>query len=144
MAAADQPPSSNDPVADVLMALHPPVTIDDSGVGRASYRPRPEHRGRRGFLHGGLAATLADHVGARAAAAALGGAPVVTGRLDVRYRHPIPLADGPYEVAATPTKVGSRVVRLVVTISTADEASVPARVLVQADALFVKIDQDNH
>ncbi|MGH1492168.1 MAG: PaaI family thioesterase [Acidimicrobiales bacterium] len=83
----------------VLMALHPTVEI----VGRtaaASFEPQPEHRGNAGWLHGGLAATVLDHVCARAAAAVLGKR-VVTGKLDLRYPQPVLLAGGPYRVEAT-------------------------------------------
>jgi acyl-coenzyme A thioesterase PaaI-like protein len=83
----------------VMKALRPKVEVDGlTVVGR--FEPQPEHRGNPGWLHGGLAATVLDHVCARAASAALGKR-VVTGRLDLRYPQPVLLADGPYRVEAT-------------------------------------------
>lgn len=82
-----------------MTALRPKVEI--VGLTAAgSFEPQPEHRGNPGWLHGGLAATVLDHVCARAAAAALGHR-VVTGRLDMRYPRPVLLAGGPYRVEAT-------------------------------------------
>lgn len=103
----------NDQVTQVMMALHPAVEIDDSGlvVGRASFSPHPAHRGIEGLLHGGLAATVLDHVCARTAAAALG-LHVVTGKLDVRYPKPVPLDGGPYDVWAEAEATRGRTVRV--------------------------------
>ncbi len=83
----------------VFMALHPKVAIDGC-VGRALFEPEMEHRGNPGWLHGGLAATLLDHVSARLANSALGG-PVVTGKLEIRYVRPVSLLAGPYRVEAS-------------------------------------------
>lgn len=83
----------------VFMALHPKVTIDGC-VGWAVFEPEMEHRGNPGWLHGGLAATLLDHVSARLANSALGG-PVVTGKLEIRYVRPVSLLAGPYRVEAS-------------------------------------------
>ncbi len=91
--------SQGNEVERVLMALHPKVEIVGlTAIG--SFEPQPEHRGNPGWLHGGLAATVLDHVCARAASAALGRR-VVTGRLDLRYPQPVLLAGGPYRVEAT-------------------------------------------
>ena len=94
----------------VMMALHPVVEINGrTAVGL--FHPQPEHRGNAGWLHGGLAATVLDHVCARAAAAALGQR-VVTGRLDLRYPAPVLLAGGPYRVEATAEEPRGRMVRV--------------------------------
>ena len=123
----DGPP---DDVTRVLMALHPEVTIDGLRV-TARFEPQPEHRGNHGWLHGGMAATVLDHVCARAGAAALGG-PVVTGTLDLRYPHPVPLGGGPYLVEAEAAEARARMVR--VTGAILDAAG---RAMVEAKGLFI-------
>jgi acyl-coenzyme A thioesterase PaaI-like protein len=122
-----------DDVTRVLGALHPTVEID-GGTARALFEPQPEHRGIAGRLHGGLAATVLDHVCARAASAALGRR-VVTGRLDLRYRRPVPLAGGPYPAEATVVSARGRRARVRAAIRDAD-----GRPLVEADALFLATD----
>ncbi len=119
-------------LARVLGALHPPFEIDGS-TARAVYQPEPEHRGNPGWLHGGHAATLLDHICARAAANALG-TRVVTGTLDLRYRRPVPLAGGPYVLEATAEPSRRRTVRVVGALRRGDGAP-----LVEAKALFVAL-----
>lgn len=117
----------------VLLALHPAVEI----VGRtatALFEPQPEHRGNAGWLHGGLAATVLDHVCARAGAAALGRR-VVTGTLDLRYPRPVLLAGGPYRVEATAEEPrGGRMVRVSGAILGHD-----GHPMVEARSLFVTL-----
>ncbi|MGF1596516.1 MAG: PaaI family thioesterase [Acidimicrobiales bacterium] len=118
----------------VFGALHPEVTIAPDGggvVATARFEPQPEHRGIRGLLHGGMAATVLDHVCARAAGAALGG-PVVTGTLDLRYRHPVALDGGPYRVEVRAGRARGRAVRVAGAVLGPD-----GRSLVDARALFV-------
>lgn len=110
------------------------MTIDGC-VATALYEPEAEHRGNPGWLHGGFAATLLDHVSARAAGAALGG-PVVTGKLDLRYSRPVSLAAGPYELEASfdaprPGRTHRHLVRIVASISDSHGA------LVESTAIFV-------
>lgn len=112
------------------MALHPEVTIDGRRA-TARFEPQPEHRGNPGWLHGGMAATVLDHVCARAAAAALG-RKVVTGTLDLRYPQPIPLDGGPYLVEAEAAAARGRMVRVAGAILDAE-----GRPMVEAKALFV-------
>lgn len=116
----------------VLLALHPVVEI----VGRTavgSFEPQSEHRGNQGWLHGGMAATVLDHVCARAGSAALGQR-VVTGRLDLRYRKPVLLAGGPYRVEATAEQPRGRMVRVSGAILDHD-----GRPMVEARSLFVTL-----
>jgi acyl-coenzyme A thioesterase PaaI-like protein len=115
----------------VFGALHPPVTVAGATV-HAEFRPQPEHRGIAGWLHGGMAATLLDHVCARCAGVALG-TPVVTGRLDVRYRRSVRLDGGPYRVEATHGPRRGRTVRVEGVILDPE-----GRPLVQARSLFVE------
>lgn len=116
----------------VMMALHPVVEVSGrTAVGL--FHPQPEHRGNAGWLHGGLAATVLDHVCARAAAAALGQR-VVTGRLDLRYPTPVLLAGGPYRVEATAEEPRGRMVRVEGGIIGPD-----GRAMVEARSLFVTL-----
>jgi acyl-coenzyme A thioesterase PaaI-like protein len=117
----------------VLLALHPDVVMDGL-TGVARYEPQPEHRGVPGWVHGGFAAVVLDHVCARTAAHALGER-VVTGTLDLRYPHPLPLADGPYRVEAEAAPAKGRMVKVRAAIIGSD-----GRQLVQAKALFVSLD----
>jgi acyl-coenzyme A thioesterase PaaI-like protein len=129
---SNAPESADEAVTRVMMALHPAVEI----TGRTAvglFHPQPEHRGNVGWLHGGLAATVLDHVSARAASAALDGR-VVTGRLDLRYPQPVTLADGPYRVEATAEEPRGRMVRVVGAIL--DERGRP---MVEARSLFVTL-----
>ena len=56
----------------------------------ATFRPRPEHRGAPGMLHGGLAATCLDETMA-ALGWVLDGVHTVTATLELRYRRPVRL-----------------------------------------------------
>ncbi len=130
--SGDVAPGGSD-VERVIRGLRPHIDIVD-GVAVATYEPQGEHRGRAGWLHGGFAATLLDHVCAGAATAALG-RPVVTGRLDVRYPSPVPLADGPYRIEAEPERPRGRIVRVRGSIRTTNGTA-----LVEARTLFVAVD----
>lgn len=123
-------------VTRVLTALHPSVTTNGLHVS-GQFEPQPEHRGNPGWLHGGLAATVLDHVCARAASAALGGDRVVTGKLDLRYRGPVDLANGPYRVEAEAQPARGRVVKVKGAI-----VGPNGRPLVTANALFVRLELD--
>jgi acyl-coenzyme A thioesterase PaaI-like protein len=107
---------------------------DGTWCGQAHFQPLPEHRGNQGWLHGGLAATVLDHVCARTGSAALGHR-VVTGRLDLRYRRPVLLAAGPYLVTATAQAARSRTVRVSGAILDGQ-----GRPLVEARTLFVMLE----
>lgn len=131
----------NDEALRLFGALHPDVDVAERSDGTWSaeglFHPLPEHRGRKGWLHGGLAATVLDHVCARAASAALG-QPVVTGRLDTRYREPVLLAEGPYRVVAAAERPGSKTVR----VSGAIERRLDRQVFVEVRSLFVVLGED--
>ncbi|MEL6984757.1 MAG: PaaI family thioesterase [Actinomycetota bacterium] len=126
-------PAIDDAVDRVLRALRPRIEIVD-GVAVATLEPLAEHRGRPGWLHGGFAATVLDHVCAGAATNALG-ARVVTGRLDLRYPHPVPLDGGPYRVEATAEAGRGRMVKVAGAI-----LDTTGRRLVEAKSLFVAIE----
>lgn len=112
------------------MALYPEVTIE-AGIAVACFEPQPEHRGNPGWLQGGLAATVLDHVCARAASDVLGER-VVTGTLDLRYPRPVALASGPYQVEAEAATPRGRMVRVSGAIQDGD-----GRPMVEAKGLFL-------
>ena len=65
----------------------------EDGEGRvvAKFTPRPEHQGYPGTMHGGIVTALLDETLGRVAIAA--GRWMVTGRLNIRFRRPIPLTE---------------------------------------------------
>jgi acyl-coenzyme A thioesterase PaaI-like protein len=65
----------------------------------AIFRPRREHRGPPGHLHGGLAATCLDETMA-ALGYAIDGVHCVTGTLELRFRQPVPLDAGEIRIEA--------------------------------------------
>lgn len=117
----------------VLRGLRPHIEIVE-GVAVATFEPEPEHRGRPGWLHGGFAAAVLDHVCAGAATSALGRR-VVTGRLDLRYPGPVAIDGGPYRVEAAAEPPRGRTVRVVGRI-----LGTGGRRLVEAGGLFIAID----
>ena len=64
---------------------------DDQGRVIAEFTPGDEHQGYPGVVHGGIVTALLDEVLGRAAIAAERW--VVTGRLNIRFRRPIPLGE---------------------------------------------------
>lgn len=71
------------------IGLHLKFYSDDEGRCIAHFRPKPEHQGYPGHMHGGIISTLLDEVMGRV----LTGQNVwaVTGRLEVEYHKPVPL-----------------------------------------------------
>lgn len=120
-----------DDLSRVFAALHPTIEVVD-GVASGSFEPQPEHRGNPGWLHGGMAATVLDHLCARTASAALGGVRVVTGTLDLRYPRPVVLDGGPYRLWAEHDRARGRMVRVRGAILGDDGKS-----LVEAKAMFL-------
>jgi uncharacterized protein (TIGR00369 family) len=62
---------------------------DDEGRCIARFRPRPEHQGYPGHLHGGIISTLLDETMGRVLTPKNVWA--ITGRLEVKFRKPVPL-----------------------------------------------------
>jgi acyl-coenzyme A thioesterase PaaI-like protein len=120
-----------DDLSRVFAALHPTITVDGA-VASGVFEPQAEHRGNPGWLHGGMAATVLDHVCARAASAALGGVRVVTGTLDLRYPRPVSIAGGPYRLWAEHDRARGRIVRVRGAILGTDD-----KPMVEAKAMFV-------
>jgi len=64
---------------------------DDEGRVVAKFTPRDEHQGYPGVVHGGIVTALLDEVLGRVAIAAERW--MVTGRLNIRFRRPIPVGE---------------------------------------------------
>ena len=65
----------------------------------ARFRPGPGHLGTQGFLHGGVAAAALDETMA-SLSWALDDRPCVTATLDLRFRRPVPVDQGPLRLEA--------------------------------------------
>lgn len=122
-----------DDVSRIFSALHPTITVEDS-VASGIFEPQAEHRGNPGWLHGGMAATVLDHLCARTASSALGGVRVVTGTLDLRYPRPVMLDGGPYRLWAEHDQARGRMVRVRGAIFGPDD-----KPLVEAKAMFLAL-----
>ena len=124
--------AGNDRLRRVLLGLHPEVSTDGM-TGSARFEPLPEHRGAPGWVHGGFLATVLDHFCARIARTALGG-PVATGTLDLRYRQPVLLDGGPYQLEGTAEPPRGRTVHVRATILGPE-----GRARTEAKGLFVRV-----
>jgi uncharacterized protein (TIGR00369 family) len=113
----------------------PPMVATDSADGRATGRVTvgKMHEGPPGLVHGGVVATLLDHVLARAVRAAGRGG--LTATLTVTYRRPVQLGVPLVATAEMGTTDGRR------TTATARLAAEddPATTLAEAEGLFVAL-----
>lgn len=73
--------------------IAPPLVVETTpeGTATASFHLGAAYEGPPTLVHGGVSALILDQVLGEAAAA--GGAPGMTGRLDLTYRRPTPLGD---------------------------------------------------
>lgn len=119
----------------IMRALYPSVTTSgEPGLavtGDALFDPQPEHVGAPGWVQGGLSAAVLDYFCARLGSAALG-TKVATGTLDLRYRQPVLLDGGPYQLSGGTETPRSRSVRVRGAILSAE-----GRPLIEASGLFV-------
>ncbi len=78
------------PVTGDLNPVAPPIAIDTSsdGTARAEFTLSPVYEGPPGFVHGGVAAMILDHL--CGAAAMANGTPGMTVSLEMRYSRPTP------------------------------------------------------
>jgi uncharacterized protein (TIGR00369 family) len=74
----------------------------------ATWDPGEHYQGWTNILHGGIQATLIDEIGSWLVFVHLktGG---VTSRLEVKYRKPVPVNEGPIKLRATFDKIHSRI-----------------------------------
>ncbi|MGY1631713.1 PaaI family thioesterase [Geodermatophilus sp. SYSU D01186] len=113
----------------------PPLEATDTPDGRATGRVTVgrAHEGPPGLVHGGVVATLLDHVLARAVRAAGRGG--LTATLTVRYRRPVPLGV-PLLVAAEAGEADGRRTPATARLVPEDDTGT---VLAEAEALFVAL-----
>jgi len=116
------------PVAPPLVATHSP---DGRAEGRVTLGKA--HEGPPGLVHGGVVATLLDHVLARAVRAAGRGG--LTATLTVTYRRPVQLGV-PLRVTGEIATVDGRRTTAVGRLVAEDQ---PDRVLAEAEGLFVAL-----
>jgi acyl-coenzyme A thioesterase PaaI-like protein len=113
----------------------PPLEVRDTPDGRATGRVivgKP-HEGPPGLVHGGVVATLLDHVLARAARAAGRGG--LTATLTLRYRRPVRLGV-PLLLAAEVGETSGRRTTATARLAAEDD---PDTVLAEAEGLFVAL-----
>jgi uncharacterized protein (TIGR00369 family) len=113
----------------------PPMAATDSPDGRATGRVTigKTHEGPPGLVHGGVVATLLDHVLARAVRAAGRGG--LTATLTVTYRRPVQLGVPLVATAEIGTTDGRRTTATARLVAEDD----PATTLAEAEGLFVAL-----
>jgi uncharacterized protein (TIGR00369 family) len=113
----------------------PPLVATDSADGRATGRVTvgKPHEGPPGLVHGGVVATLLDHVLARAVRAAGRGG--LTATLTVTYRRPVQLGVPLVATAEMGTTDGRRTTATARLVAEDD----PATTLAEAEGLFVAL-----
>lgn len=113
----------------------PPLVAGDTPDGRATGRVTvgKPHEGPPGLVHGGVVATLLDHVLARAVRAAGRGG--LTATLTVHYRRPVPLGV-PLLITAEAGESSGRRTTATARLVTEDD---PDTVLAQAEGLFIAL-----
>jgi acyl-coenzyme A thioesterase PaaI-like protein len=115
------------------IGLHLSFQMEDGEV-RAHFTPQAEHQGWPGFMHGGLVATMLDE--AMGWVTMSHGIWAVTGKIDVRYREPVPLFR-PVTVVGIIQKNRGRWV-----LVRAEIRSSVGVVLSEADAIFMRVSGD--
>jgi acyl-coenzyme A thioesterase PaaI-like protein len=104
---------------------------DDEGRCIARFRPKPEHQGFPGHLHGGLISTLLDEVMGRVLTHRNVWA--MTGRLEIKFSKPVPL-DQELTVVGELTRSRSRA------YEARGEIRLPGgAVLVEGNGLYIRI-----
>lgn len=104
---------------------------DDDSQVTTTWTPREEHQGYPGLLHGGITAALLDE--------ALGRTVinrdlwVVTAKMEIRYRNPIPIGE-PLSVVAEVTRISKRIVEARGELRLSD-----GRIGAEANAVYVKL-----
>jgi len=107
---------------------------DEDGRVTVTWTPGEEHQGYPGLLHGGIAAALLDE--------ALGRTVIgrdlwlVTAKMEIRYRNPIPIGE-PLIVVAELTRVRSRIVEARGELRLSD-----GRIGAEANAVYVRLPEE--
>jgi uncharacterized protein (TIGR00369 family) len=141
VAAVDDPDAGErwySPVYGPGSPIAPPLELDPATPGTAIGRVtvRKPHEGPPGLVHGGVTATLLDHVLARAVRSAGHGG--LTAQLTVRFRRPVRLGT-PLVVSGELVSVEGRRATGTARVTTETEPDV---VLAEADGLFVALRPD--
>ena len=141
IAAVDDPEMGErwySPVYGPGSPLAPPLQVTHSADGRvsASVTLGKAYEGPPGLVHGGVIATLLDHVLARAPRSAGHGG--LTSSLTVRYRRPVPLG-APLVLEAQVTSTEGRHATARATLAAASAPEVP---LAEGEALLVALRAD--
>ena len=106
----------------------------ENGEVIAPFTPLAEHQGWPGFMHGGLVATMLDE--AMGWATMSHGIWAVTGKINVRYREPVPLYQ-PVTLVGIIEKNRGRWILVRAEIRNSEGA-----VLSEADAIFMRVSGD--
>jgi acyl-coenzyme A thioesterase PaaI-like protein len=112
------------------IGLHLSFEMTDGEV-RAPFTPLAEHQGWPGFMHGGLVATMLDE--AMGWVTMSHGIWAVTGKINIRYREPVPLLQ-PLTVVGIIEKNRGRWVTVRAEIRSQEGA-----VLSEAEAIFMRV-----
>ena len=97
----------------------------------ATWEPRPDLEGYPGVIHGGIQATLADEIGAWYVYAVYATAGV-TQSLEIQYKRPALVSDGPFTIRARGERDGDRQARIHVTLESASD-----EVCAEAECVYV-------
>ena len=104
---------------------------DDEGRCVARFRPKPEHQGYPGHLHGGIISTLLDETMGRVLTQQ--NVFALTGRLEIKFRRPVPL-DQELTVIGELTRERSRAYEARGEIQLADGTS-----LVEGSGMYIRV-----
>jgi acyl-coenzyme A thioesterase PaaI-like protein len=115
------------------IGLHADFYIEDDKV-IVDYVPQENHQGYPGVMHGGLVCTLLDETIGRSAF--LHNKWVVTAKMELRYRHPVPVGQ-PVRITGWTTRVRGRLLEAKGQVQLQD-----GTVAVEADALYVEIPEE--
>jgi acyl-coenzyme A thioesterase PaaI-like protein len=112
------------------IGLHLTFFVGDGKV-TTSFTPGPEHQGWPGVMHGGITSTILDETVGRTAF--LVDMWAVTGRMEVRFRRPIPIGET-FTVTAEIVRVRSRALEARGEVRLAD-----GTVAAEAQATYIRI-----
>ncbi|NIV33757.1 MAG: PaaI family thioesterase [Anaerolineae bacterium] len=104
---------------------------DDEGRCIVRFRPRPEHQGFPGQLHGGIISTLLDETMGRVLT--MEDVWAMTGRLEIKFRKPVPL-DQELTIVGELTRSRSRAYEARGEIQLPDGTT-----LVEGDGMYIRI-----
>lgn len=104
---------------------------DEEGRCIARFRPKPEHQGYPGHLHGGIISTLLDETMGRVLTPQ--NVFALTGRLEIKFRKPVPL-DQELTVVGELTRDRSRAYEARGEIQLADGTS-----LVEGSGMYIRV-----